>query len=353
MHHKAFHRLLSRRLLNGRSKSVRAQLFAGFVSCVLGSPALAGVVDRVVAVVNDDVITLSEIYEIGDQFIQQRCTRSAKGSVIDCMYEAEVEVLDSLITRALVKQKLAEAGMSVTPEEVDRTINRIMRDENIPDRETFKEAVTSQGWEWSTYKEELSQQIQQMKFNQTFITSRVNVSEDEILNVYNRTQREFASKPKRALEALSVQILPGMTLEEKNAVLEKLGKASSEVNGGTLTWADALEALDSGTYKRRNGTMGTFQEAELIDELKPVFQLAVGQVSAPITVANSVMLIRVAEETPGTIRPLDEVREQIREQLFQEQVAEEMEQWVQTQRRRLLFASCCLNRRRETASLRR
>ena len=57
-----------------------------------------------------------------------------------------------------------------------------------------------------------------MKFNQTFITSRVNVSEDEILNVYNRTQREFASKPKRALEALSVQILPGMTLEEKNAV---------------------------------------------------------------------------------------------------------------------------------------
>ena len=45
------------------------------------------------------------------------------------------------------------------------------------------------------------------------------------------------------------------------------------------------------------------------------------------------MLIRVAEETPGTIRPLDEVREQIREQLFQEQVAEEMEQWVQTQPR--------------------
>ena len=312
---------------------MRAQLFLGIIFCWLGSPAWSGVVDRVVAVVNDDVITLSEVYEIGDQFIQQRCTRSAKGSVIDCMYEAEVEVLDSLITRALVKQKLAEAVMSVTPEEVDRTINRIMRDENIPDRDAFKEAVTSQGWDWSTYKDELSQQIRQMKFNQTFITSRVNVSEDEILNVYNRTQREFASSPKRTLEALSVQILPGMTLKEKEAVLQQLSEASTDINSGKMDWKKAIETLDSGTYKRREGAMGSFQEAELIDEMKPVFQLDIGSVSAPLTVANSIMLIRVVEETAGTIKALDEVREQIREQLFQEQVAEEMEQWVLTQRR--------------------
>ena len=124
-----------------------------------------------------------------------------------------------------------------------------------------------------------------------------------------------------------------MTLEEKNAVSERLGKASTDVNSGKLDWKQAIETLDSGTYKRREGSMGTFQEAELIDELKVVFQLDVGSVSAPLTVANSVMLIRVVEETAGTIKPLDEVREQIREQLFQEQVAEEMEQWVQTQRR--------------------
>ena len=148
---------------------LRIGLFFGLFMGWATTTAHAGVVDRVVAVVNEEVITLSEVYDLGDQFIQQRCGRNVVGSFSRCIYEAEVEILDSLITRSLVKQKLAEAGMTVTPEEVDRTINNIMRDENIPDRETFKKAVTAQGWEWSGYKEELSQQIRQMKFNQNFM----------------------------------------------------------------------------------------------------------------------------------------------------------------------------------------
>jgi peptidyl-prolyl cis-trans isomerase SurA len=310
------------------------RLCFGFLMCLVGSVAWAGVVDRVVAVVDEEVITLSEVYELGDQFIQQRCARSGGGSITQCMYEAEVEILDSLITRTLVKQKLIEVGMAVTPEEVDRTINRIMRDENILDRDAFKAAVTEQGWNWSTYKDELSQQIQQMKFNQSFIMPRVSVSDDEIRNVYNRTQREFASKPKRVLEALSVQLKPGIAKDELTALMTKLAKASTDINGGSLDWMQAIENLDSGVYKERKGQMGSFQEGELIEELKPVFALDVGQVSAPLKVANSLMLIKVIGETEGSIKGFDEVKDQIKDQLFQAQVAEEMEQWVQAQRRK-------------------
>lgn len=308
-------------------------VFAGLICIAMGSPASGGVVDRIVAVVDDEVITLSEVYDLGDQFIQQRCARSARGTITQCMYEAEVEILDSLITRSLIKQKLAEVGMTITPEEVDRTINRIMRDEDIPDRDQFKEAVTSQGWEWSSYKEELSQQIRQMKFNQNFIMPRVNVSDDEILNVYNRTQREFATQPKRQLEALSVQLEADIPEEEKDALLQKLVAASKEVNAGTLDWLKAIETLDSGVYKGRKGQMGLFQESELIEELKGVFSLDIDQVSAPLIVANSIMLIKVVEEISGEIKPFEEVKEDIRGQLSQAQAAEEMEQWVQAQRR--------------------
>jgi peptidyl-prolyl cis-trans isomerase SurA len=302
--------------------------------CVYASSAWAGVLDRVVAVVNEDVITLSEVYDLGDQFIQQRCGRNPQGPIVRCIYEAEVEVLDSLISRSLVKQKLAEAGMSVTPEDVDRTINGIMRDEDIPDRDTFKKAVTEQGWDWSAYKKELAQQIRQMKFNQNFITPRVSVSDDEVKNVYNRTQRQFASNPKRKLEALSIQMEPDISDGDKAAIIAKLTQVSKDVNGGTLEWLAAIESHDSGVYKDRKGQMGSFMEGELIAELRSVFALETGIVSEPLVVANSVMLVKVVGEDAGAVKAFEDVKDQIRNQLFQAQATEEMEQWVLFERRK-------------------
>jgi peptidyl-prolyl cis-trans isomerase SurA len=304
-------------------------IWVGFVA----SAAQAGIVDRVVAVVNEEVITLSEVYELGDQFIQQRCGRNVVGSLTTCLHEAEAEILDSLITRALVKQSLTEAGMSVTPEEVDRTINRIMRDEDIADRAAFREAISGQGWEWEGYKKELSQQIRQMKFNQSFINPRVNISEDEIRNVYKRTQRQFASQPKRQLEALSVQMDPDISEADTQALLAKLSAVSVAVNTGKLDWVAAIEANDSGVYKQRKGQMGAFQESELINELKSVFALKINDVSAPLVVANSVMLIKVVGENAGDVKPFEDVRDQIYESLFQAKLAEEMAQWVTAERR--------------------
>ena len=173
-----------------------------------------------------------------------------------------------------------------------------------------------------------------MKFNQNFIMPRVNVSEDEIKNAYNRTQREFASNPKRRLEALSVQMAPDITDEDKAALMATLTQVAEDVNAGKLEWSEAIETHDSGVYKERKGQMGTFQEGELIEELKPVFEIEVNQVSTPLVVANSLMLIRVAGIEDGNVKPLAEVKEQLRNQLFQAEMAEELEQWVQSERRR-------------------
>jgi peptidyl-prolyl cis-trans isomerase SurA len=294
----------------------------------------AGVVDRVAAVVNDDVITLTEIYELGDQFIQQRCARSGGGPVTECIHSAELEILDSLILSSLMRQKLAEVGVAVSPEEIDRTINQIMREQNFSDRAAFKTAVEGQGWSWSDYKKELSQQISQMKFRQNFIMPRIAISDDEVLNVYNRTQREFSQNPKRVLEALSVPLEAGITEAEREKLLVSLSATAAEINAGKKEWKDVIQSLDSGTYKSRDGVMGAFKKEELLDELKSVFDLKLGTVSEPLVVANTVMLIKVVEEVAGSVKAFEEVAAQIKDQLFEARVGEETEQWYQFERRK-------------------
>ena len=72
----------------------------------------------------------------------------------------------------------------------------------------------------------------------------------------------------------------------------------------------------------------------LIKELQSIFELEIGVVSEPLVVASSVMLIKVVGEEAGGVKPFEEVKDQIRNQLFQAQAAEEMEQWVQFERRK-------------------
>ena len=93
----------------------------------LALTAHAATVDRVAAVVNDEVIALSEVYDLGDSYIRQACPRMQP----DCITQAEVQVLESLIQRSLIRQELYRLGMQVTAEEIDRTIDQVGRDNGL------------------------------------------------------------------------------------------------------------------------------------------------------------------------------------------------------------------------------
>ena len=90
-----------------------------FLAALLGlsmGSAQAKSVDRIAAVVNDDVITLSEVYELGREFIDAR----AQAGDVSERRIAELEVLDTLIRRRLVEQTAVELQIDATAEDVDR-----------------------------------------------------------------------------------------------------------------------------------------------------------------------------------------------------------------------------------------
>ena len=95
---------------------MRWGLLAGAMGWIYGSVAFGQTVDRIAAVVDDEVITLSEVYELGSDFIVGKC--GAEGGEPECYREAEVEVLETLVKWALVRQQLKQLEMGVTGEEV-------------------------------------------------------------------------------------------------------------------------------------------------------------------------------------------------------------------------------------------
>lgn len=295
------------------------------------APARAAVVDRVAAVVNEEVITLSEVYDLGSVFIDQRCPPPM--STEACRSEAELEVLDSLIMRSLIRQELDRLGLTVTGSEVDRTIDSIARDNDYETREELRAAVEASGMRWDTYREQLTEQLMQMKFTENVVRPRVAVTDDELEDLYKRQAREYAGPPLVKLSATLLAVPPETGPEALAALVGQTRQAAADINGGSSTWEQLPEVL-GGAQQQPMGAKAV-PITDLAGPLsEAVAQLDQGQVSEPVLLAGNLILLRVDERQASAVLPFEQVVEQLRQQVYEQKVDQEIQQWYLQARRR-------------------
>lgn len=302
-------------------------LFALWVAPVWATP-----VDRVAAVVGDDVIAWSEIYDVGGEFIEQRCpVDDAKGS---CRRTAELEVLDALIRNALIQQKLAELGYATTSDEVDHAIDRVALDYGLPDREALRVEVEKAGVAWEDYRAQLRDQIQQLKFTENVIRPRVTVTDAEVEDLYRRMAREVTGATQLALQGFFVGV-GELTPEARAAKLTEIQGVIADLRAGKRDWVTTVVQLDTGPYGAKNGEMGTFAKGQLAPAVEAaVWDAPVDSYVGPIDLGPGVLVVRVMGRSASSdIQPLEAVREQLRAKLVEDRLEDEVIQWYQQTRR--------------------
>lgn len=292
-------------------------------------PAHANVVDRIAAVVNDEVIALSEVYDIADGFIDQRCQLGQDA----CVREAELEVVDSLILRVLVRQELTRLGLDVTGQEVDRAIDSIAEENGFGDREGLRREVERSGSTWEAYREQVvTQQLRQMKFDENILRPRLAVSEDELVDLYNRTVRGVEGPTRREISGLALSVL---SEEDREGALSLASDLVTRINAGELAWDDAVAEHHTGVIAAADGTMGSFEQGDLTPKLdEPVFATPVGQVVGPVDLGHAVMVLYVKAEHAASVRSFDEAKDELRGRLYEVKLEEELDRWYTQARRR-------------------
>ena len=294
-------------------------------------PASAEIVDRIAAVVNREVITLSELYELGGDYIEQ----AALGSGPDnpSRRGAELRVLDELITRALITQEIEELNLSVTAEEIDRAIDDIARQNGV-DRSRLRSEVERSGLQWDTYRTGLSQELETLKFNQVVIQPRITVSEDELIDLYNRMARDETVLGRRVVRGIFLRSGAEDTDEIRDALLAQLVSAKVRLGDGE-TW-DVVDAdYPESVYASTAGDMGAFAQGELVEALdQVVFSLEVGATADPVQVPGGFMLLNVAGVEIQEAPPFESMRDQLQQQVAAQKIEEETELWLVQARRR-------------------
>ncbi len=297
---------------------------------VVASTASAASLDRLAAVVNDEPIALSEVYDLGGEYIDQTCAGVAGES---CLRDTELEVLDSLILRTLVHQDLIKLGLDVTGAEVDRTIDQMGQDYGLTDRAAFRKEVERSGMSWETYRDQLTEQLRRLKFNENVIRPRISMSEDELRDLYNRTARGVDGPQQRDLGAISLAPSEDVPAEELEDFARQLAE---QINAGEVDWDEAVATYHTGVLGGPDGVMGSFAQGQLAPRLdEVVFAAPIGEVTPPLTLpGNTVVILRVVGETAASVRSFEEAADDLRNSLYESKIEEETERWYQQARRR-------------------
>lgn len=295
------------------------------------APAHAAVVDRVAAVVNNEVITLSEVYDLGADFIDAR--GEGEGPDGPGRREAEIEVLDALIQRALIGQEITRLDLAVTRDELEQTIDDVAR-QNDMDRDQLKIEVERSGYTWSAYREEMEENLRQMKFSQVIIRPRVQVTEDEVRDLYNRRIKGMSgSGGDRVVQGI---LLPWSSPDSPEARAELAMVAQSIVERSSETpWRELVAEHPESPYHSSAGDMGTYAAGELVAQIDAVvFSAEVGAVASPVALDGGLLIIRVASEEAGAMPTVDDVRADLEAELADQKMEREIEIWYTQARRR-------------------
>ena len=288
------------------------------------SLAWSAPVDRIAAIVNNDVITISEVYDMGSKFIIDEVLDVKKRRA------AERMVLDSLITQKLIDQELKRIGMDVTEEEIQRSISDIARSNKLS-MDQLKEEIAKSGLDWNQYKIQLAGSIRQMKFNQVVLQPRITINEDALLDRYNRQSSGLPQKTRLALFFFSA---PAQNPEEISVQLSSIESKLSEVRRRILS-EDPLtlaKELDESPF---SGDMGVLDTNSLREDLNPAaFETPVETLSEPVCDTTGCFVFYPVSKEKGATQNFEQLRPQLLEAYYAERFEREQQKWSEQAKRR-------------------
>ncbi|MEO6799944.1 MAG: peptidylprolyl isomerase [Rhodanobacter sp.] len=257
------------------------------------SPAPANqTLDRIVAVVNDDVILQSDLDE-AVQAIQQQYAGQA--GQLPPMNVLKRQLLNRLILMRLQVQKAQEQGITVSNADIDRAVQGVAQ-QNKMTPEQLRAAVEQQGSSFAAFREQLSDQLTVQRLHQSVVQSSVSVTDSEIDNLLSSPNYKAGEVH---LAHIQVTIPSGADAAAIQASQAKADKALAAINGGmdfnaaAIRYSDAPDALDGGDlgWRRMDEIPAAF--ADMVEKLKP------GQVSQIMRGPTGFHIIKLIGERKG------------------------------------------------------
>ena len=273
--------------------------------------------DAIIAVVNDDVITLKDLRQyVAGVAGQLRVENKSPEEIRQIMGDYDQKGLDKLIEDKLILAAANDKGIDVRGEIVDKRMKEIR--DRYPVEDDFLNALNVQGMTVSDLRGKLTDQLKVKYEVDMEVKDKIFINPQDVTDYYNKHRVEFNRKPMVNLQSIFVSF----DKYNKQEARSRADEARSRMLAG--------EDFDKISKKYSDSSsVGEVERGQMVDAVENVvFNLKLEEVSDPVEVGNGIYVFKAIGISPGKQQTLAEVKDQIYGKLLDDQFQAKFKEWV-------------------------
>ncbi|MFP4480465.1 MAG: SurA N-terminal domain-containing protein [Desulfohalobiaceae bacterium] len=283
--------------------------------------AAANAVDKVVAVVNDEVITKSDLEREMDRELKLQAEMRSEISSQE-RENQQRQVLEYMINNILFQQEADRLKIQVSDSEVERHLERIKKEHGL-DSQDLKDFLAQQDMDIQQYKQWLQEEIKRSRLLSSMVRQKVVVTEEEIQDYYEENEEQFQEPGEVELQLI---------LHTEKSRLQEI---KDQIDKGELEFEEAARKFSQGPGAEQAGKLGSLDWNDLSKSWQEaLLQLRPGEMSEVFAVQEHYALILLQEKHIQSQVSLQEVQEDIRQRIYQRKLEERYQEYVQNLRSR-------------------
>lgn len=311
-----------------------ATAIAASCSLSLTKPARATVVERVVAVVGERAILLSDLRERAAPLLirihQEVPSGAQRAAAISQTYK---NLLERMVDEELEQRAANRSNIVVSAREVDEAVARIAAQNGLTVEQLVSEA-TRAGLTESQYRSEVRRQVLEAKLLNLRLQGRIRVTDEDLRSAYRKIVLDERRKlPFRAawIRIDAPRGAPRPELERRQALADG---TAERARGGADFGALARAHSDDAATREGGGLLGRLRPGQLHPILDRIAMgMDVGEVSTPVRAGDALFILKLLEREESELPSFADARPELAERVYLEKMAKARRHWLDSLRR--------------------
>jgi len=298
-------------------------------------PGRTEVVDRIIAFVNDEIITLHDLNEAFEPY-QKKIDDSYKGTDKDrVVAETKLSLLNRMIDNLLIEQEAKKSAIAVQDDEVMSSIRDMLARKKMT-MEALQQSLSREGATFEAYKKDMRDSMVRMRLLRREVRSKITVSDEEIGEYYSLHRDDYEGKDAVRLKHILLLFPKNMDSNAKAKLQADAMDILKRLKAGESF--DQLAArFSQGPAASSGGDVGFVEKGAMLPEVeKAAFSLDKDSISNLIESPVGFHIIKVIDRRGAGVKPIETVREEIKSKLEDEKLDKKFDSWVSELREKSL-----------------
>ena len=289
--------------------------------------------NHIVAIINEEIVTQTELH----RFLESLLVETAHSSIPENIIPSQLgeKALQSIIDERLQLQEAQKIGISVFPEEIDRSIQEIKTKNGLTSDWELEKALLNQNMTMETLQANIKKSILLLKLRERAVRSKINLTDTEIIDYFTKYKEKKAGGIHLSHILFSI---PEKAQEPDEIIVAQMYDKALQVWHELQEGIDFAEAAEKYSHDKetcqQGGDLGYLELDQICLPFKEeIAKLKVGQFSRPIRTPFGFHLIKLNAQKPLTLIKNSTLWNEIKKTLINQKIEQYYQQWLKKLRK--------------------